>query len=116
MSTLATLAAEIRALYGKSPRIVRDANGWKAEIPGRIAAYGDTREGALQGLLEAPADEEPRCCSICDAPGHGYPGGGPCPLEDRGEPIDEREAAAIAREEAEMARVNGYDRCSCCCG
>lgn len=25
-----------------------------------------------------------RFCSICDAMGHGYPGGGPCPLEDRG--------------------------------
>lgn len=24
---------------------------------------------------------EPRHCNICDAVGHGYPGGGPCPLE-----------------------------------
>lgn len=23
-------------------------------------------------------------CSICDGLGHGYPGGAPCPLEDRG--------------------------------
>lgn len=23
-------------------------------------------------------------CSLCDALGHGYPGGGPCPLEERG--------------------------------
>jgi hypothetical protein len=23
-------------------------------------------------------------CSLCDAVGHGYPGGGPCPLEERG--------------------------------
>jgi hypothetical protein len=23
-------------------------------------------------------------CSLCDAPGHGYPGAGPCPLEERG--------------------------------
>jgi len=22
-------------------------------------------------------------CSLCDALGHGYPGGGPCPLEER---------------------------------
>lgn len=28
-------------------------------------------------------DEGPTC-SICDGLGHGYPGGGPCPLEDRG--------------------------------
>lgn len=27
-------------------------------------------------------------CSLCDGLGHGYPGGGPCPLEDRGEPED----------------------------
>lgn len=26
--------------------------------------------------------QEPRCCSICDGMGHGYPGGGPCPLEN----------------------------------
>jgi hypothetical protein len=26
-------------------------------------------------------DEEGLSCSICDALGHGYPGGGPCPLE-----------------------------------
>lgn len=24
-------------------------------------------------------------CSICDGLGHGFPGGGPCPLETRGE-------------------------------
>lgn len=33
------------------------------------------------------ADEEATgepTCSICDAVGHGYPGGGPCPLEMRG--------------------------------
>lgn len=28
--------------------------------------------------------DEPRTCSLCDAIGHGYPGAGPCPLEDRG--------------------------------
>jgi hypothetical protein len=28
-------------------------------------------------------------CSICDGLGHGYPGGGFCPLEDRGEPEPE---------------------------
>jgi hypothetical protein len=25
---------------------------------------------------------EPPCCSICDGAGHGYPGAGPCPLEN----------------------------------
>lgn len=29
-------------------------------------------------------DYEGPTCSICDGLGHGYPGGGPCPLEDRG--------------------------------
>ena len=29
-------------------------------------------------------ENEPPCCSICDGMGHGYPGGGPCPLEERG--------------------------------
>jgi hypothetical protein len=28
----------------------------------------------------AEYDDVP-CCSICDGAGHGYPGGGPCPLE-----------------------------------
>lgn len=28
-------------------------------------------------------DEGPTC-SICDGLGHGYPGGPPCPIEDRG--------------------------------
>jgi len=41
--------------------------------------------------LEAPDEafepEEPYegpTCSICDGLGHGYPGAGPCPLEDDG--------------------------------
>lgn len=28
--------------------------------------------------------EEGPSCSICDGLGHGYPGGRPCPLEERG--------------------------------
>ncbi len=41
-------------------------------------------------------DEGPTC-SICDALGHGYPGGGPCPLEDSGwEAIEQdRQAGAM---------------------
>jgi hypothetical protein len=35
-----------------------------------VEEYGDSLEGPT--------------CSICDAAGHGYPGGPPCPLEDRG--------------------------------
>ena len=33
-------------------------------------------------LLDEYEDE--RTCSICDGLGHGYPGAGPCPLEERG--------------------------------
>lgn len=29
-------------------------------------------------------EEDGPTCSICDGLGHGYPGAGPCPLEDRG--------------------------------
>ena len=37
------------------------------------------------GLAAAAYDEyEGLCCLICDGLGHGYPGGGPCPLEERG--------------------------------
>ena len=27
-------------------------------------------------------------CAVCDALGHGYPGAGPCPLEERGRYYD----------------------------
>lgn len=39
------------------------------------------------------------CCSICDGNGHGYPGGGPCPLETSdivGWETDQDEARAAA--------------------
>ena len=32
--------------------------------------------------------EEPPCCSICDGIGHGYPGAGPCPLENTMSAVD----------------------------
>lgn len=31
-----------------------------------------------------PEFYDERTCSLCDAVSHGYPGGGPCPLEERG--------------------------------
>jgi hypothetical protein len=34
--------------------------------------------------LDDGQDYEGPTCSLCDALGHGYPGGPPCPLEDRG--------------------------------
>lgn len=78
-------------------------DGWKAEGLARkmraLADAGD--EGAREALYDLHKAEDHRLCvdeyddgadqdavgtcSICDAVGHGYPGGGPCPLEERGE-------------------------------
>lgn len=35
-----------------------------------------------EGLPEEDFREPERTCSICDGLGHGYPGAGPCPLEE----------------------------------
>ncbi len=40
---------------------------------------------ALDDMLGIDPYYEGPSCSICDALGHGYPGGGPCPLEETGE-------------------------------
>lgn len=45
---------------------------------------------------------EPPTCSICDAFGHGYPGAGPCPLEETGED-DPRERYLWAMEDLAKA-------------
>lgn len=49
---------------------------------GRIAVLDDSGRviDILTELVE-DYDWEPTC-GICDATGHGYPGAGPCPLED----------------------------------
>lgn len=39
----------------------------------------EARECEYAAAWEAAHDVP--CCSICDGAGHGYPGGGPCPLE-----------------------------------
>jgi len=38
----------------------------------------------VQGNLQAWDERDVVYCSICDGVGHGQPGHGPCPLEDRG--------------------------------
>ena len=38
--------------------------------------------GVVADVLRQDWDWEGPTCSICDGLGHGYPGGGPCPLED----------------------------------
>ena len=40
-------------------------------------------KGVASFDIEQGWDEGPTC-NICDASGHGYPGGGPCPLEQGG--------------------------------
>jgi hypothetical protein len=54
----------------------------------------DLREQIISGIHPACWDKifpggddeapDPPSCSICDGFGHGYPGAGPCPLEERG--------------------------------
>jgi hypothetical protein len=47
--------------------------------------FDELRTGARYTAEEMQAMEsyeEPPCCSICDGQGHGYPGAGPCPLEN----------------------------------
>lgn len=39
----------------------------------------EARDCEAAAAWEAAHDQP--CCSICDGVGHGYPGGGPCPLE-----------------------------------
>lgn len=50
------------------------------------------RDGGYDPNAPLADETEPyydeRTCSLCDAVGHGYPGAGPCPLEDRGYDTD----------------------------
>lgn len=46
--------------------------------------YPNHRAAALLAALEDEEGYEGPSCSICDGLGHGYPGSGPCPLEERG--------------------------------
>jgi hypothetical protein len=38
--------------------------------------------GVATLVADEPEWDEGPTCSICDGLGHGYPGGGPCPLEE----------------------------------
>lgn len=57
-------------------------------VKGKVVARFGTDAEAAEYLYGPP---EPPTCSLCDAVGHGYPGGGPCPLEDRGAWDDDRD-------------------------
>lgn len=51
--------------------------------------------------------EEPeRHCNICDAVGHGYPGGGPCPLENTMSQADVDREDEEYRRDLEMRELN----------
>jgi hypothetical protein len=82
----------------------------------RFATYSDAQLDAVirgGGFAAARAAEdelfdrqgaaawEPTC-SLCDGVGHGYPGAGPCPLEETGED-DPRERELWAMEDARVA-------------
>lgn len=66
--------------------------------------------------VEAFFAEPPRHCSICDGVGHGYPGGGPCPLEmtmsqadvDREDEEYRRHMDQFCDQNAEAYYYNGY--------
>lgn len=56
-----------------------------------LLVYMDQGKGGLDEFLTRLEDEHidemqnaEVCCRICDALGHGQPGYGPCPLEERG--------------------------------
>lgn len=89
-----------------------------AELPARIRYVvngcvshtdGTSNEDAAERCLaELQSDEGEYVptCRLCDAVGHGYPGGGPCPLEMTAEPLDPREEEADRLYEEEMEAAN----------
>jgi len=58
--------------------------------PERGARIMSMFEVIAEGVADESGDvewewwDEGPVCSICDGSGHGYPGGPPCPLEERG--------------------------------
>lgn len=71
----------------------------------RIAGPFATAEAAADALVDMTyGPMEGPSCSICDALGHGYPGGGPCPLEETGED-DPRERELWALEDLRMMQM-----------
>lgn len=56
------------------------ANGYRTLASGTLAFFSEGRLVSTDADYDGQEYEGPHC-SICDALGHGYPGGGPCPLE-----------------------------------
>jgi hypothetical protein len=57
--------------------------GYRTLASGTLAYFEAGTLVSTDADYDGQEDEGPTC-SICDALGHGYPGGGPCPLEERG--------------------------------
>lgn len=53
-------------------------------LDGRKVVYTARSLAEAEEVIYGPEGYEGPTCSICDGLGHGYPGGRPCPLEDRG--------------------------------
>lgn len=74
---------------------------WGAFDLGRLVATERTEDKATEALDDYADSQAQRSCTICDGLGHGYPGAGPCPLEEGPwEPEDPRERAFEALAEA----------------
>lgn len=70
-----------------------------------VVATFSTEDEAAEFLYGPP---DPPTCSLCDAVGHGYPGAGPCPLEETGED-DPFERMLWAMEDARRSEWDGVE-------
>lgn len=89
-ATLTAIDILLRALDGVAPRDAAEAArrvkaldlGYLCYLP-----YGTEMDVTPLGAELLGWDEqmeEGPTCNLCDGLGHGYPGAGPCPLEERG--------------------------------
>jgi len=51
---------------------------------GKVVWIGPLEDAEYAAYCHEEAKDYVPSCSLCDAVGHGYVGGGPCPLEERG--------------------------------
>lgn len=63
---------------GVQVRRFPSGNVVQVNADGTVTPVSDDDLADLDEHYEGPT------CSLCDGLGHGYPGGGPCPLEERG--------------------------------
>lgn len=70
--------------FGSGAEVRRFPSGRLVNIlDGRVTVLTDEEAEQIDDAI-AYDWEAGRTCSLCDGLGHGYPGGGPCPLEERG--------------------------------